>query len=99
VKSWAVVGYTYQAEILCGSCTASRVTANPGDTAHGTRPPLYRRTPEQAEQIIATAARIKGVDRDDEHTYDSGDFPKVIFADQVDASERCGLCHSALLEL
>lgn len=39
-----------------------------------------------------------GIDRTDETSYDSGDFPKVIVADQVEASERCGLCGTALLD-
>lgn len=98
MKPRTVVGYTYQADTYCPSCTASRVTANPGDAAHGVRPPLHRRTSEQAEAVIASAARIKGIDRTDETSYDSGDFPKVIVADQVEASERCGLCGTALLD-
>jgi hypothetical protein len=61
------------------------------------------------EDQLDGLARNLGIDRENERTYDSGDFPKVIFADQVitpaDAADPtdavvdiCGGCAEPLIE-
>lgn len=42
-------------------------------------------------------AESLGIDPEDERSYDSSDFPKVIFADSVEDDEHCGRCHELLI--
>ncbi|MFD9868562.1 hypothetical protein ACFXI8_27335 [Streptomyces niveus] len=70
----SVVGYTYQAENLCPSCTlkvmrASGITVQRGK-AH--------------EDAIRRAAQKLNIDFDDQHAYDSGDFPRPITKQQCE---------------
>lgn len=39
------------------------------------------------EDNLADLARSFGIDREDETSYDSSEFPKVIFASQIDSEE------------
>jgi hypothetical protein len=49
-----------------------------------------------AGQHLDLLARLAGVDREDEYTFDTDDFPKVITADQVQDDEFCGAGHPLL---
>lgn len=83
-RSYDVVAYIYRAEILCPPCTLRTVEAATGteasDPGWGIAIPL------------GTIAHNLGIDPEDETSYDSDDFPKVVFADQVDEDERCNQC-------
>lgn len=50
------------------------------------------------EACLGVIAERRGIDRKDERSYDSGDFPKVIFASEEfpDYCPRCALCHGVL---
>jgi hypothetical protein len=48
------------------------------------------------EEALDFLAQRRGIDRYDEHTFDSGDFPKVIFRDQVTDDDVCGVCGEKL---
>jgi hypothetical protein len=52
----------------------------------------------QTEAILGVIAERRGIEKDNEHTYDSGDFPKVIFASEEfpDYCPRCALCSGVL---
>jgi hypothetical protein len=73
--SFDVVGYAYQADIWCPECIAKKFA--PGQQA--------------TEAALDHAAEQRGIDRYDEATFDSDDFPKVVFRDQVE-DEACGRC-------
>lgn len=77
-----IVAYTHTAEMLCPGCVASRFSP---DGRMG-----------NAEEVLDVAARKWGINRHDETTYDSGDFPKVVFADQLNEDECCGWCGGEL---
>jgi len=81
-KADTVVGYTFQAETLCKSCTYNAALAD-WDPWVG---------PEA--ELDAMAARM-GIDREDQTTFDSDDFPKVIFASDVDG-DTCDGCGEEL---
>ncbi|MFI9629282.1 hypothetical protein [Streptomyces sp. NPDC052042] len=63
-----VVGYSYQAEVLCPSCTITSMRVNGIVIQRG----------KTHEEAIRRAAERIGVSVDDEHSYDSGDFPKAV---------------------
>lgn len=75
-----IAGYAYQAETLCPTCTVLSVT--------GAGYP----TKSTYEATLDDAAQRLGIDRYDERTFDSDDFPKVIFAIGVAADETCDRC-------
>lgn len=81
-----IIGYTYKTDNYCPDCIL-----------HKMMPPGYLQevATEQALDLIATGV---GLDRQDQRSFDSGDFPKVVFRDQLlspedDAHpEHCGRC-------
>lgn len=79
-----IAGYTYDTENLCPSCTVESVAiVNPESKA-------------SPEEVLDEAAKVLGINRHDENTYDSSTFPKVIFADKVEDDERCAHCGEKL---
>ncbi|MEX2290531.1 MAG: hypothetical protein WD794_09425 [Mycobacteriales bacterium] len=46
--------------------------------------------------MLDECAGALAVDRDDETTFDSDEFPKVVHLDQVRADEPCGACGTDL---
>jgi len=87
-----VVAYTYKADIYCPSCvfTAFQRQASPTYVEHLT----------DTEQVLDAAADKLGIDRYDEHTFDTDDFPKVCFShhleDWSDDGCICGGCHEPI---
>ena len=79
-----IVAYTYQAETLCPPCTMAAMSDAPAIPG------------ADAEIVLDFVAQILGVDRDDESSFDSGDFPKVIFGSQIEDIESCGQCGEEL---
>ena len=90
-KAWEIVGYTFQAETLCPDHIVAQLTANPGDVNHATA------TIGNAEEHLNLLAKIHRppIDRQDERSFDSGDFPKVIFSSDTEG-ETCGACGADL---
>jgi hypothetical protein len=93
-----VVGYTYRADVWCGPCVVRALTVNPGNVGH--RDPGPMADPETHLDVLA---RVAGIDRTDERTYDSDEFPKIIFRDSAadyaareGQPERCTTCGGAL---
>lgn len=89
----AIAGYTYAAEIYCPSCT---------ETFFQQYAP---NTPTLTEDVLNAAASVLGIDRMDERSFDSGDFPKVVLSGAVhdgcteengyapgQCGNRCGSC-------
>jgi hypothetical protein len=86
-----IMGYAYRADLYCPGCIVGLLTTNPGNTGHGTVPADH-----DTEVHLNLLARIAGIDRADEHSFDSNDFPKVVFRDQLEGSEHCGSCGGGL---
>lgn len=84
-----IVGYSYQAEIICPRCIVSALpTQRGGDFDGWALAPGVRMSTEANLDEIAQAF---GIDRGDESSFDSGYFPKVIFRDMREG-ETCELC-------
>lgn len=93
-----VVGYTFNAENYCVDCTrgiAKQITADQGSATIWSDGGLV-------ESILTEGALLMGIDRTQEDTFDSGDFPKVLVNEatagyvQAPPGERCGKCHMKL---
>lgn len=87
MKAWDIVGYTYRADIWCPSCIVGCAKVWGGTLGR----------PDDAEEMLDACAKIRGIDREDERSFDSDDFPKVIFASDVDDCEFCGECGDCLI--
>jgi hypothetical protein len=78
-----IVGYTFNGDEYCPGCILN-MFGNVLDTS--------------AEALMDREAAALGIDRQDERSYDSGDFPKVIFGSDVESDEeRCGGCGESLI--
>ena len=92
-----IVGYTFNADNYCPGCIISVLPTGPGKAFDGWG--LASGVVMSTEDNLSEIALAFGIDKDDENTFDSGDFPKVIFADSVwNHPETCGKCHGDLVE-
>jgi hypothetical protein len=80
--------YQYKADNYCETCVVKEVCKDMGIEGHG----LSFITEEALDRLATT----QGIDRYDEHTFDSDHFPKVVFQWQTGESDyevtccRCG---------
>lgn len=75
-----IIGYTYRGENYTPDAIVAQLTTNPGK-AGGVG------AVANPEAHLDLLARLAGIDRQDEHSFDSDEFPKVIFADSVEDGE------------
>ena len=87
-----VVAYTYNAEILCPHCTLAALPTGEGQTFDGWRD----LSGQPVEDSLTELAAAFGIDRDDESSFDSAEFPKCVFLTMLDGSESCGSCGEEL---
>lgn len=86
-----VVGFTFEADLICPPCLraiAARYAESNGKAADFVALP----------ELLKFWADREGWDADDESSYDSSDFPKVVFGSMVESSEeKCGWCDESLI--
>lgn len=94
-----VIAYTFAADIYCPQCINVVVE-------NDTRYDGWQLSPvDGLRPIMATEANLDeiaaafGIDRADEWSFDSDDFPKVVFDSQIQENEHCGECHEDLLSV
>lgn len=78
MRSDTIVAYMFRADLYCPkhiseALAQSGFAVAPGELHHA----------EAAETMLDDLARIHRIDREREETFDSGEFPKVCFRDQV----------------
>lgn len=89
-----IAGYTYAADQYCPSCIIAQLPTGPGGAFDGWA--LAEGVSMSTEANLAEIAAAFSIDRMDERSYDSDEFPKVIFAIQLEEDERCGACGEEL---
>lgn len=95
MRATDIVGYTFNADQFHPECL--RLPTGKGEAFDGWA--LADGVWMPVEQNLDEIAAAFGINRQDESTFDSGDFPKVIFASQVeDDDDVCGRCGAPLLE-
>lgn len=90
-----ITGYTYKADLHCPDCMrtmAAHALAAPGEAAFMGRPT----DGDTTEQFLDRWAAQEGINRGDETTFDSDDFPKVTFETGDASNELCGTCYTRL---
>lgn len=91
VRQSTVVGYAYKADIWCPGCMEESSLLK-GYTWH-----KFATT----EQMLDEVATRLGVDRHDEYSFDSDDFPKVVTIGDLDfhGNEGIEICYQCGEEL
>lgn len=101
-----IVGYTYKADLYCPRCIVRQVQRHRHTGAAGFEP-----SPADVEAILDRLAKYLHINRGDESTFDSGNFPKVVFRGMTQKpcaecddpncqqnlyASRCGSCGEVL---
>jgi hypothetical protein len=82
-----IAGYTYKADIYCADCVVAEVREDyPQLKNWGGMVGVH-------DELVALAEGLH-IDYEDESSFDSGDFPKVIFSDQIENAEFCCQCRN-----
>ena len=89
-----IVAYAFQAELLCPGCTIVKLPTSDGEEFDGWT--LARGVRMSAEENLDEIATAFGIDRQDESSFDSDHFPKVVFADQITEGDTCNECGGEL---
>lgn len=88
-----IAAYTYDAETICLDCTFEKfvrlAVALEGQQAYH----------YSTEEVLEAVAYARGINRDDEHSFDSSAFPKVVFAEQLGGVEGIEYCDECAAEL
>ena len=87
MKSTDIVGYTFNADVFCPLCLVDAMEEEDGISNQIINPDY------SVEDYLRDVAQHQGIDLSE--PFDSSEFPKVIFADQV-TDDRCGLCNEEL---
>ena len=90
-----IVGYTFQADTYCPEHVIDALPTGEGEAFDGWAL-APGADPMSTEDNLSEIASAFGIDRQDEHTFDTDYFPKVIFADQAEDS-RCATCDEPLV--
>lgn len=78
-----IEAYVYRADLHCGPCINEQTGSHPA---------------ADTEKWLDILAQDQGIHRQDEHSFDSGDFPKVALGQHLnDATwDHCGTCGDCL---
>jgi hypothetical protein len=89
-----IAAYDYKADRYCAACAVQHMK----NTLSAAEWERYRQSdwPVTDEADLDVMAEIRGIDREDESTFDSDDFPKVVFRDMLQEDDRCGSCYARL---
>lgn len=92
MRSDTIVAYTYKADIYCPECTVLAMLPITGGCTKGE---IAVYPTHNTEAILDVYAARMNIVRGCEWTFDSDNFPKVVFADQANEIEQeyCGVCH------
>lgn len=97
MSSTDIVAYTYRADTYCPNCIISVLPTGPDEMFDGwaiADGADYISTEDNLTEIAAAFQ----IDRFNESSFDSGDFPKVVFESQVEYAEWCGKCGAEIIE-
>lgn len=84
-----VIGYQFKAEVFCSDHIIEALPTNEGEAFDGWA--LGEGVTVSTEDNLDEVAAAFQINRDDESTFDSDEFPKVILRDQAGEVE-CALC-------
>jgi hypothetical protein len=86
MKSTDIAGYTFNADQYCVDCILTALSGVKENIGYAF----------SVEGVLDQIAGAMHIDRMDERSFDSGEFPKVIFDSQIEDKEYCGNCKGEL---
>lgn len=107
MKSYHINAYVFNADIQCCDCVAEwafNELIEEGYTK-GDIESIVRNVGLEydagvygyrSEILLRKLSELWQIDLENEYSWDSDDFPKVVFADQIEETEYCGICHEEL---
>lgn len=90
-SSTDIAAYTFAADVYAPNCIIDAVTSSEAYDGWALGEGIIMSVEDNLNEIAGAFQ----IDRQDESTFDSGDFPKVAFHDQVNDNESCA-CGMAL---
>ena len=91
-KAFDIVGYTFNADNYCPNCIIDVLPTGDNEAFGGWQ--LANGIKMSVEDNLSEIAYAFSINRNDESSFDSDEFPKVIFADsEWDIKSVCGSCH------
>jgi uncharacterized alpha/beta hydrolase family protein len=101
VKSYSVVGYQLRADQYCLDCIEDETIKVVNNWTKIDKSIFDNENVIDSEDMLDIIAKKIGIERMDEYTFDSWDFPKVIFADQIDDEniDYCGECQKSIYKV
>lgn len=95
MKATDIVAYTFKADIYCPDCITEVLPTGEGEAFDGWA--LAEGAPVMStEANLNEIAFAFGIDRENEYSFDSDEFPKVVFSSQIEEAENCGKCERIL---
>ena len=88
-KAWDIVGYTFNADIYCPEHIIAALPTGDGEAYDGW---AVAQPWVNVEDNLSEIAYAFQIDRMDERSFDSGDFPKVVFDSSTEGDEFCATC-------
>lgn len=80
-----IVGYVYKADIFCEKCIRRKLRVENFITE--------KERSHKTEDFLDLISEEMGIKRDDEYSFDSWEFPKVIFASDIELEiDYCSAC-------
>lgn len=95
-KSFDIVGYTFNADQFCPNCIIDMLPTGEGEEFDGWK--LAAEVKMSVEDNLSEIAYAFSIDREEETSFDSSEFPKVIFNGMASSDDMCGYCHTSLLD-
>ena len=102
MKSFHIAAYTFQADIMCCNCVSEFAEFELRQCSYTTEDidKLALSGPDydsgvyawRSEALLVELAKLWKIDLEDAYSYDTDDFPKVVFVDQIESREYCGEC-------
>jgi len=83
-----IAAYLYRADLYCPACVIEAMIAFRDAS------PAARDLPVEA--VLDQCAQARALDRSDETSFDSSEFPKVVLLADVADGDRCGSCGDEL---
>lgn len=95
MNATTIVGYQFNAALYCKGCAHDALALASIDLL--LREGKLVNPALSFEDFLNIIAADMGVDRQDESSFDSSTFPKVVFADSVGSVDQCCVCEEVLL--
>lgn len=87
-RSDDIAAYTYRTDLYCPACTIEAMIAT------GIAAPAARNMP--TVEVLDQCAAAMAIDRDEDTSFDSEEFPKPVLLDWLDPADTCAACHEPL---